>query len=177
MTETAKTQDAPESDPKTTPRPRRTVPALEFLPVTYTGAEIIALAQAQARAEESKEQLCEQFEALKLKHKSELETVENSIRQIARKIRKNTHYENVDCIYILEDPTPREKTLIRLDTGEIVRVVPMDSRDYQDPLPTVLKPETPVVSNDCFTLAPPAVNGKDQPAPAPPAAPSTTYIA
>ncbi len=137
---------------------KRTTPTLEFLPVAYTDSEIVALADSLARYAADKERLEEQFECIKLDFKSKIEAVDNSVKSIGRKIRTRSHYENVDCFYMLEDPTPGEKTLVRRDTGEIVRVVPMDARDYQDPLPLAMKPDT-TVDNTRFSLTP-ATDGK-----------------
>lgn len=135
----------------------RKEPALEYLPVAYTDAEVLVLADQMARFSSEKQALEEQFEVIKLDFKHKLEALEASLKSVTRKIQKRTHYENVDCIFILEMPTPNEKTLVRLDTGDLVRVVPMDSRDYQDPLPMVLKPEPPAdpVDRTPFNLEPP----------------------
>lgn len=136
--------------------PKRTAPTLEFLPVPYTDAEILVFADKIARLTVEKQNSEEQFEVVKLNFKHTLEALEAAIRDVTRKITKRAHYENVDCIYQLETPTTQEKTLIRRDTGEVVRVVPMDSRDYQDPLPAVMKPDQ-VDATDSFSLAAPDV--------------------
>ena len=145
------------TEPATTDqKPQRTVPTLEFLPVPYTDAEILTRAEEMARYETERQTLEEQFEAIKLDFKSKLEALAGNIKKRSREIRVRSHYENVECVYVLERPSPHEKTLIRLDTGEIVRRIPMDARDYQDPLPAVLKSEDPIDRTEVFSLAPPA---------------------
>jgi hypothetical protein len=138
---------------------KRTINTLEFLSVPYTDPELLRFAEAIARHTIEKEKQEEQFEVIKLDFKHKIESLDASIRDLTRKITKRAHYENVDCFYMLESPTEREKTLVRRDTGEVVRVVPMDPHDYQDPLPTVLASTDPVDKTDSFSLAAPA-NGK-----------------
>lgn len=149
---------------------KRTSDTLEFLQVAYTKAELLTLADAMARADEERERLEEQLEVVKTDFKHKLEAVESTLKDLRRKYRRGNHWENVDCFYILEDPTPNEKTLVRRDTGELMRVVPMDPRDYQDPLPIAMKPEQPMTaadSPDRLVLESPSVNGKDTEKPAP----------
>jgi hypothetical protein len=164
-----RTSDTKSPDP--TPAavtPKRTSPAIEFLPVPYTDAEVIKFADSIGRYSNEKQQAEEQFEVIKLDFKHKLEALDATIRDITRKITKRQHYENVDCFYILEDPSPREKTLVRRDTAEVVRVVPMDRSDYQDRLPIAMRPEDPVDKTDSFTLStPPNGKSQDQETPAP----------
>lgn len=151
----------PQPTPQKIGEGHRTETALEYLPVPYTDAEVLVMAEQMARFSSEKQALEEQFEVIKLDFKHKLEALEASLKSVTRKIQKRTHYENVDCIFILEMPTPHEKTLVRLDTADCVRVVPMDSRDYQDPLPMVLKTEKAPdpVDRTPFNLEAPA-NGK-----------------
>ena len=136
-------------------KPKRQVPTLEFLSVPYTDPEIVTKADEMARYEMEKQALEEQLEAIKLDFKSKIEALENNIKKRSREISKRSHYENVECVYVLESPRPSEKTLIRLDTGEQVRIIPMDTRDYQDPLPMALKSEDPIDRTELYKLSPP----------------------
>lgn len=135
-------------------KPKRQVPTIEFLSVPYTDAEIVTKADEMARYEMEKQALEEQLEAIKLDFKSKIEALQNNIKKRSREISKRTHYENVECVYLLESPRPSEKTLVRLDTGEQVRIVPMDTRDYQDPLPMALKTDDPVDRTELYALTP-----------------------
>jgi hypothetical protein len=143
---------------------RRTAPALEFLPVPFTDAEILLMAETMARQSTEKQNIEEQFEVVKLDFKHQLENIDASLRSIYRKISKRSHYENVDCFYILEEPTRDEKTLVRRDTGEIVRVVPMAAHDYQDRLPAVMTTDA-VDKADTLTLTAPENKETKTPAP------------
>lgn len=151
-------------------RQKRTAPALEFLPVPYTDSQILVMADSMARYSVEKQNLEEQFEVVKMDFKHKLEAIDASIRTLTRNITKRSHYENVDCIYVLEEPTHAEKTLVRMDTGEVVRVLPMDPRDYQDSLPAVMRAADPVDTTS-FALEPPddrktaAAGDKETPAP------------
>ena len=137
---------------------KRTAPDLQFLPVAYTTQQLLDMAQQLARTSSERDQTQEQFEVLKKNHNHQTEALENSIRSLTRNIGRGHHYENVDCFWILEEPTQHEKTLVRKDTGEIVRVLPMEKFDYQEVLlPAVLQPDAkpgPVATDNDFQLSP-----------------------
>ncbi len=124
--------------------PKRHVDAIEFLPVMYTQGQLLEMGTRLARTTQEKQQAEEQFEAIKAGHKHTLEALDANARQLTRQINLGTHYENVDCLWILEMPTHHEKQLVRRDTGEIVRTVPMDRGDYQEVLiPAAIKSDVP----------------------------------
>ena len=128
---------------------KRTRDAIEFLPVPYTATELLDMGERLARAQQERETAEDQFEVLKTNHKHVIEGLEASIRSLYRKITQRSHWENVDCVWMLETPTPHEKQLIRKDTGEIVKTLPMEKNDFQIPLiPAALKPEVPMKAGE-----------------------------
>ena len=140
--------------------PKRTSPTIEFLPVPYTNAQLLEMASRLARTSSERDQTIEQFEVLKTNHRHQVEAMDNSIRDLTRKIGRGHYWENIDCFWILESPTPHEKELVRTDTAEIVRVVPMEKHDFQEVLlPAALQRESLVkspdpVASDDFKLSP-----------------------
>lgn len=137
---------------------KRTASAIEYLQVPFTRDEMVDLAERLARAGSEKQALEERFEVQKLDFKYQHKALEESIRSLNRQIVQRSHWDNVECLWELEQPTKQEKTLIRLDTGEIVKTVPMQGSDYQDPLPAVFKEHAPAEKLELTPPAPPAVN-------------------
>lgn len=121
--------------PEPPPPPKRTSEALEFLPVRYTSAERLDLADKLARCCQSIGDAEDQKKARDAEHKELIARLELERKSLSRRINTGHEMRNTECKWILEDPTPHEKTLVRLDTGEIVRIVPMGSFDYQQELP------------------------------------------
>jgi len=141
--------------------PKRHVDTMEFLPVAYTPAQLLEMGTRLARTTQEKEQVEERFESLKADHKATTESLDKSLRQLTRQINVGTHYENVDCAWILEMPTHHEKQLVRKDTCEIVRTVPMERGDYQEVLiPAAIKSDVPLVATGTAVTLPPAKDGK-----------------
>lgn len=124
---------------------------MEYLPVRYTGPERLDLAEQLARASQAKSDAEDQKKAQDAEYKETVEGLNLAIKRLSRKLTSGHELRNVPCKWLLEDPTPKEKTLVRMDTGEIVRVVPMQDRDFQETLPGI--PEQPV--GETLVLEPP----------------------
>ena len=142
--------------PKPAAKPKRISPAIEFLPVRYTDAERQALGEQLARATMAQTELEEQKKARDAEYKDDLEKLKLSTRSLCRRLTQGHEFRNVDCEWILEDPTPHEKTLVRKDTGEIIRVVPMQGHDFQDELPIPAPAPSPPAGEEPLVLVPPA---------------------
>lgn len=134
------------------PLAKRTEDTIEYLPVRYTGPERLDLAEQLARASQAKGDAEDQKKAQDAEYKEQLEGLNLAIKRLSRKLTSGHEMRNVPCKWILEDPTPKEKTLVRLDTGEIVRVIPMQDRDFQETLPGV-KSDAPL--GEALVLEPP----------------------
>lgn len=134
--------------------PRRESSALEYLPVRYTDPERMDIAEQLGRAAQSQGDLEDQKKAQDAEHKEALEAVKLQIKRLSRKLASGSEMRNVMCKWLLEDPTPKEKTLVRLDTGEVVRVVPMQDHDFQEELP-IAKPAGTNGSGETLVLEPP----------------------
>lgn len=129
--------------------------ALEWLPVTYTTAQRLQLSEKLARAVQSLEDAEDRKKARDAEHKELVQRLELERKSLARRINLGHEMQNTECKWILDDPTHGEKTLVRMDTGEIVRVVPMQSQDYQE---SIL--ETPAPTETLVLEPPPADEAK-----------------
>lgn len=155
---TKQTPAAPPPEP--TKRRERT---MDFLPVHFKPIERLDLAERLARATQAKGDLEDQKKAMDAEHKDNLTGLELEIKRLSRKLTTGYDMQNVTCEWIYGDPTSAEKTLVRMDTGEVVRVVPMQQHDYQEELPIPAAASSEPSEN--LVLEPPP-NGKPAAAPA-----------
>jgi hypothetical protein len=136
------------------PAPKRESPALEYLPVRYTDPERMDIAEQLGRAAQAQGDLEDQKKAQDAEYKESLEAVKLQIKRLSRKLGAGSEMRNVQCKWLLEDPTSKEKTLVRLDTGEVVRVLPMQDHDFQETLP-IAAPTGTNGSGETLVLEPP----------------------
>lgn len=149
---------------ETTPRIQETKPreveTLEFLPVRFSNAERLDLAEQLARAAQSRQDAEDQKKAKDAEHKDTLEGLNLSIKRLTRKLTTGSEMRNVPCKWLLEDPTANEKTLVRLDTGEVVRVVQMQDHDRQLAIDSEIAAAAP--AGEVLVLEPSPANGSAQ---------------
>ena len=140
------------------PKPeKRTSDTIEFLPVQFTPAERLDIGEQLARAVQSRQDAEDQKKAKDAEHKQLIEALNMQTKRLTRRLSTGSEMRNVSCRWLLEDPTPREKTLVRLDTGETVRTVPMQDHDYQMDLPEPIPPANG--KSETLVLEPPPANG------------------
>jgi hypothetical protein len=123
--------------------------------VLYTPAERLDLAERLARAATSLSDVEDQKKASDASHKEIVEGLKLEMKRLSRRLTSGNEMRNVSCEWLLGDPTPKEKTLVRKDTGEVVRVMPMQDHDYQEELPGAV----PAGTNETLVLEPPPSNG------------------
>lgn len=148
-----------QEDQPAKPKPR-TTPGLEWLQVRYTMAERLDLAEKLARCQSAIEQAEDQKKATDAQHKDLVTRLETERRSLTRKLTAGGEMRNVDCTWLLGDPTPTEKTLVRMDTGEVVRTVPMIGTDFQEEIPETL---AAAESGEGLVLEPPPAPSEKKP--------------
>jgi hypothetical protein len=67
--------------------------------------------------------------------KSKISTSEAHINNLSNKVSTGYEYRDVDCEMTYDDPKSGQKTIRRLDSGEIVKVMRMDPNEMQEELP------------------------------------------
>ena len=132
---------------------------MEYLAVRYTSSERLDIAEQLGRAAQTQGDLEDQKKAQDAEHKEALEACKLQIKRLSRKLATGSEMRNVQCVWLLGDPSSSEKTLVRKDTGEIVRVMPMQDCDYQEELP-ITAPVPTNGSTDTLVLEPPPPDGK-----------------
>jgi hypothetical protein len=64
----------------------------------------------------------------------QLKALRGEVRSLAKAIRRKKEDRDVPCVARFHDPSPFFKTVIRMDTGEVVRAEPMTHDERQDNL-------------------------------------------
>lgn len=67
--------------------------------------------------------------------KSDIEAKTKAIGDFSRRINNGYEHRNIDCQIRFNDPESGMKTLMRMDTGEIVRITKMSEAEKQEELP------------------------------------------
>jgi|SRR6478609_2211574 len=113
----------------------------EFLKYVFSGEELNEFATELARktsemteAEESKKAVVAQFG-------ERIASLRADTSSLARKFNSGYEYRNIECKVLYHEPLPAQKTIMRLDTGEVVKVQAMTFNELQEILPFA---ETPV---------------------------------
>lgn len=104
---------------------------VEYLKCDLTDAEIADAARELARANNRKGSIESQKKEVDAQLKAEIAAQESVISRLSALIESGHEYRNIDCRVELDTPEPGRKTVVRLDTGEIVNVKPMTDADRQ----------------------------------------------
>ena len=99
---------------------------------TYPQAERVRLAEDLSREMLLLYQAETEFEKLKAAHTAKTKTTESTIRDLARKLCEGWEYRDVPVRQLWNDPEIGKKTIVRLDTGEVVAIEDMTHDDRQE---------------------------------------------
>lgn len=67
--------------------------------------------------------------------KAKISSEENHVNSVANKVGSGYEYRDIECTVTYDDPVAGDKTQRRNDTGEIVKIMPMDESEKQEELP------------------------------------------
>lgn len=62
--------------------------------------------------------------------KAKTDAIDTEISELSTKVKDGGELRDTECDVKFHSPKMHEKTIVRLDTGEIVGVIPMDDEDY-----------------------------------------------
>jgi len=62
--------------------------------------------------------------------KAKTDAIDTEIQDLSTKIKDGSELRDVECDVKFHSPKMHEKTIVRLDTGEIVGTIPMEDEDY-----------------------------------------------
>ena len=95
--------------------------------VAMYGRQLAGVAEAYDEVEERKADVAKDF-------KEQLQNLRGEIRRLARLVRTKKEKRTVTCGVAMHTPTVGTKTIVRVDTGEIVREEAMSEAEMQERL-------------------------------------------
>ncbi len=100
-----------------------------------TDPEKIRLGEGLARLLEEMGEVEDEQKATATKFKAQLEGIDSAVTKTRKILSAGYEYRWIDCRVLYNKPASRQKTLIRLDTGEEVRIEDMSEEECQENLP------------------------------------------
>ncbi len=105
-----------------------------------TDPEKIRLGEGLARLLEEMGEVEDEQKATATKFKAQLEGIDSAVTKTRKILSAGYEYRWIDCRVLYHKPATRQKTIVRLDTGEEVRIEDMNEDECQENLP--LRPIT-----------------------------------
>lgn len=106
----------------------------EQMKVYLTEEEKTEHSQSMAKAFQELNDLREQLKEAQADYKSKITAREAHLSREATLVSNGYEYRGIRCKWMMSTPSSNEKTLHRLDTGAVVRVVAMSDEDSQSVL-------------------------------------------
>jgi len=106
----------------------------ENLKYEFTEDEITALAKKLAYETRTLEELRDQKKSVVSDFTNKITGAEASISMLANNINNGYEYRYIDCEVSFNNPEAGQKSIIRIDTGEIVRIEDMTQAERQQNL-------------------------------------------
>lgn len=106
----------------------------EYLKYAFSEEETRANAKELARKNQQLTELDLKRKQLVSDLKAEAETMNADAARLARWVNDEYGFRLVDCEVLLDDPESGTKTIVRIDTGEIVKTEKMTSDELQQSL-------------------------------------------
>lgn len=102
----------------------------EKLPVTLTDSELLTFAREQSAALHRRDKLEESFKTIKAQSNADIGREEETVHKCASIISTGVEWRNVECAE-MHDYERSIVSIVRLDTGEVVRERVMSQEDRQ----------------------------------------------
>lgn len=119
----------------------RTIKATENLPCELANEQLLEKGTRQSELVDEIAKLETAKKSQASHYKGEIETRQSSVAQLSRQIREKREYKDVLCEWRYGWHDPDSKSLIRLDTAEVVRTVPIQDHERQEMLKLELEKE------------------------------------
>lgn len=107
----------------------------EFLKYIFSDIEMKEFATDLARKTSEMSETEEAKKAAVAQFGDRIASLRADTSSLARKFNSGYEYRNIECKVLYHDPSPAQKTIVRLDTGEIVKVSAMTYGELQEILP------------------------------------------
>ena len=115
--------------------PPRLIKTTEYLRHTFTQDERLKMGDELAGAHNRLASIGDEETVVKAKFKERISTVEQTINALSRDLSNGWTMQNVECALSYGEPNPLEVTYRRADTGDVVKVRPMEPDEMQEELP------------------------------------------
>src|SRR5690242_13801523 len=109
----------------------RTKKVAEYLKYQFSTEETRENAKRLARKNQELAELELKKKQLAADIKSEIDTANADAAKLARWVNDEYDFRMVDCEVMLDSPSAGQKTVYRIDTGEIVKTEKMNSEEMQ----------------------------------------------
>lgn len=114
---------------------------IESLKYTFNAEELATIARSLALANQEAEAIEDEKKEAVANFKARIEAQETAISRYARLYANGYEYRNVECEDLLNNPGNGRKTIVRKDTGEVVRTIEMTPDERQEKLPLEPPPD------------------------------------
>jgi len=104
------------------------------LPVNYTQEELDAKRDVLTQTVLQHDAVEEEKRVTPKRLGDQMKALRADMRRLSADIRRGHETKPVDCVARFHDPSPSFKTIVRLDTGEIVRTEAMTEDEMQENL-------------------------------------------
>lgn len=107
----------------------------EYLSYTFTTEELADIAGQLARRNTEAAELEDRKKQVVSDFSAQITAAKAEISRLARLYSNGHEYRNIDCEVRFNDPASGRATIVRLDTGEVVKVRAMTGDELQQSLP------------------------------------------
>lgn len=107
----------------------------EYLKYQFTEEELRDFAKDLARENAASAEAEEQKKAVVAQFTEKVASSKSKISQLSRYINNGYDHRSIDCSILMNTPFVGRKTIIRDDTGEIVKELVMSEQEKQETLP------------------------------------------
>ena len=121
---------------------------------TFPPAERVRLAEDLSHNMILKKQCDMEFDKLKTAHTAKIATYDSVINDVARKLCEGWEYRDIPVKQLWNDPEIGKKTIVRMDTGEVVGVEDMTDDERQERLSFCSSGELPPPEKSAEELFP-----------------------
>jgi hypothetical protein len=109
----------------------------EYLKYTFTDEELLALSKTMAKKNQDLGEVEDDKKRITADFSAKIQSFESEISALARKVYSGYEHRNVECKVLFHTPDIGMKTVVRTDSGEVVREEAMSTSERQEILPFV----------------------------------------
>jgi hypothetical protein len=114
---------------------KKEITVKEYLKYSFSDAELLNLSKTLAKHNQDLAEIEGQKKRVMADFGAKIQGEESNIGELSRKVSSGYEFRNIECVVTYHDPTQGKKTIVRTDTGEVVRVDVMSHSELQEQLP------------------------------------------